>query len=81
MEYEHFGADMTDEEYDALDELWTKTTPAIDTSRPGYFTRHMAHLVEVDELSAAWLRAQAEASHQSPAHIIGELVRKEIASA
>jgi hypothetical protein len=39
----------------------------------------MAHLVEVDELSAAWLRAKAEASSQSTAQIIGELVRKEIA--
>jgi hypothetical protein len=72
-------ASMTEEESDALDELWTRTTPKIDTSRSGYFTRHMAHLVEVDELSAAWLRAKAEASRQSPAHIIGELVWKEIA--
>ena len=71
-------ARMTEEEADALDELWTRTTPKIDTSKPGYFTRHMAHLVEVDELSAAWLRAKAEASDQSPAQIIGELVRKEL---
>jgi hypothetical protein len=32
--------------------LWTNTTPAIDTSRSGYFTRRMAHLVELDDLSA-----------------------------
>jgi hypothetical protein len=31
--------DMTDEEYDALDELWTKTTPTVNFSRPGVFTR------------------------------------------
>jgi hypothetical protein len=74
-------ARMTEEEANALDELWTRTTPNIDTSRSGYFTQHMAHLVEVDELSAAWLRAKAEASRQSPARIIGELVRKEIAAA
>ena len=73
-------ARMTDEEADALDELWTRTTPEIDTSRPGYFSRHMAHMVEVDELSAAWLRAKSEASHQSPAQIIGEMVRKELAA-
>jgi hypothetical protein len=40
----------------------------------------MAHLVEVDELSAAWLRAKAEASHRSPAQIIGELVRRELSA-
>jgi hypothetical protein len=72
-------ARMTEAEADALDELWTKTTPAIDTSRPGYFTEHMAHLVEVDDLTAAWLRAKADINHQSPAEIIGELVRERIA--
>ena len=73
-------ARMTEEEADALDELWTRTTPEIDTSRPGYFTEHKAHLIEVDELSAVWLRAKAEASHRSPAQIIGELVRKELSA-
>ena len=71
-------ARMTEEEADALDELWTKTTPAIDTSRPGYFTRHMARMVEVDDLTAAWLQAKADATHRSPAEIVGELVRKEL---
>jgi hypothetical protein len=74
-------ARMTEAEADALDELWTKTTPAIDTGKPGYFTQHMAHLVEVDNLTAAWLRARADISHQSTAEIIGELVRERIAAA
>jgi hypothetical protein len=71
-------ARMTEEEADALDELWTKTTPAIDTSKSGYFTRHMAHLVEVDDLSAAYLRAKADAAHKTPAEIIGDMVRREM---
>jgi hypothetical protein len=71
---------MTEEEADALDELWTKTTPAIDTGRPGYFTQHMAPMVEVDEFTAAWLRAKADATHRSTAEIIGELVRAETLS-
>jgi hypothetical protein len=29
-------ARMTEEEADTLDDLWTKTTPEIDTSRPGF---------------------------------------------
>jgi hypothetical protein len=69
---------MTEEEADRLDELWTKTTPEIDTSKPGYFTRHMAHLIEVDNLTAAYLRARADAVHQTPAQIIGEMVRERI---
>jgi hypothetical protein len=85
--------DLTDEEYDALDELWTRTTPEIDTSKPGYFTTHIKPLIEakrriedaetvpVDKLTAGWLRAKAEATHKTPAELIGELVRKELASA
>ena len=71
---------MTEEEADALDELWTKTTPEIDTSKPGYYTRYMAHLVEVDVLSAAYLRARADADHKTPTEIISEMVQKEIAA-
>jgi len=72
---------MTEEEADALDELWTKTTPEIDTSKPGYYTKHMVHLVEVDDLSAAYLRARADASHKSTAEIIGEMVREQMSVA
>jgi len=74
-------ARMTEEEADRLDELWTKTTPEIDTSKPGYFTQHMAHLIEVDNVSAAYLRARADASHKTTTQIIGELVREKIAIA
>ncbi|MDR1899960.1 MAG: hypothetical protein LBQ55_08140 [Treponema sp.] len=74
-------ARMTEEEADDLDELWTKTTPAIDTSRPGYFTQHMAHLIEVDDFTSAWLRAKADAVHKTPAEIISGMVQREIAAA
>jgi hypothetical protein len=71
-------ARMTEEEADALDELWTNTTPAIDTGRSGYFTRRMAHLVEVDDLSAAYLRAKADAARKTPAEIISDMVHREM---
>jgi hypothetical protein len=71
-------ARMTEEEADALDERWTNTTPVIDTSRSGYFARHMARLVEVDDLSAAYLRAKADAAHKTPAEIISYMVRREM---
>jgi hypothetical protein len=73
--------DLTEEEYDALDEHWTKNTPKIDTSKPGFVTRRMAgYVVEVNKFTAAWLRARQDATHQTTAQIIGELVREKIAA-
>ena len=74
-------ARMTEEEADRLDELWTKTTPEIDTTKPGYFTGHMAHLIEVDAVSAAYLRARADAAHKTPTQIIGEMVLEQMVAA
>jgi hypothetical protein len=74
-------ARMTDEEADALDELWTRTTPEIDTSRPGFLTRKGFTMVSLDSVTATYLQARAAVSHHSPSDIIGELVRKEMATA
>ena len=49
---EHFGADMTDEEYDALDELLTRTTPKL-TGIPGVFATQRALLNGLDTIAAA----------------------------
>ena len=37
-------ADMTDEEYDALDEEWTRTTPKVNFVRPGAFAQQRSLL-------------------------------------
>ena len=44
--------DMTDEEYDALDERWTKTTPKVNFARPGVFARQRALLEVLDKVTA-----------------------------
>ncbi|GHV34155.1 hypothetical protein AGMMS4952_26490 [Spirochaetia bacterium] len=87
--------DLTDEEYDALDELLTRTTPEL-SGKPGYYTTHIMPLIQermaceaaeademvtLDRLTIQWLRTRAETTHKTPAEIIGELVRKELASA
>jgi hypothetical protein len=72
-------ARMTEEEADALDELWTKTTPPLKGGAGGFFTRQRNLLTALDEVSAAYIQSQAEATHQSPAEIIKALVRKELA--
>jgi hypothetical protein len=71
---------MTDEEADALDELWTRTTPEIDTTRPGFLTRKGFTMVSLDPLTAAYLRAQADATHKTPSEVIGAMVREKIAA-
>jgi hypothetical protein len=73
-------ADMTDEEYDALDERWTKTTPKVNFSRPGVFARQRALLEVLDKVSASYIITRAEATNQTPAQIIGKIVRQEIAA-
>jgi hypothetical protein len=77
--------DYTDEEYDALDELWTKNPPKVSgNGKNGFFARHKAKgdtLLFVDDFSADWLRIKAEAEHTTTDVIINALVRKEIAAA
>ena len=72
--------DMTDEEYDALDEYWTVHTPKLSgNGKGGFFAKHTGHVFFVDNLSADWLRIKAAAKNTTPEVIIGELVRAEIA--
>ena len=73
-------ADMTDEEYDALDEHWTKTTPKVNFSRPGVFARQRALLEVLDKVSASYIMTRAEATNQTPAQIISKIVHQEIAA-
>jgi hypothetical protein len=82
-------SDMTDEEYWALDDEVTRNPPNLTGKPGGFFTERAkareaaeaAETVHVDRLTAGWLRAKAEATHKTPAELIGELVRKELASA
>jgi hypothetical protein len=69
---------MTEEEADFLDELWTRTTPAVDMSKPGFFARNGFKMVALDLVSDVFIRARADATHKTPTEIIGDLVRKEM---
>ena len=72
--------DMTDEEYDALDERWTKTTPKVNFTRPGVFARQRALLEVLDKVAASYIMTRAEATNQTPAQIISKIVHQEIAA-
>ena len=73
-------ASLTDEEYDELDERWTKTTPKVNFARPGIFARQRALLEVLDKVSANYILTKAEATNQTPAQVISKIVRQEIAA-
>jgi len=73
--------DLTEEEYDALDELWTKNPPEVSgDGKSGFFMKHKNEIVILDNVSATWLRLKAEAAHTTAEAIIRQLVDKEIAA-
>ena len=71
-------ADMTDEEYAALDKHWTETTPNVNFARPGIFARQRALLDVLDKATANYILTRAEATNQTPAQVISKIVQKEI---
>jgi len=73
--------DLTEEEYDALDEYWTKNTPKVGPNGTGFVSRREARLFGLDDLSADYLLTKAIADHKTPAEIINEMVRERLASA
>ena len=76
--------DLTEKEYDALDEYYTKNPPKLSgDGKSGFFAKHAERgntLIFVDDLSATWLRVKAEAANTTPDVIIRQLVSKEIAT-
>jgi hypothetical protein len=69
--------DLTEEEYDALDEYWTKNTPKVGPNGTGFVSRREARLFGLDDLSADYLLTKAIADHKTPAEIIGEGARSD----
>jgi hypothetical protein len=74
-------ARMTDEEADALDELVIKNPPKVSgDGKNGFFMKHKGNVVIINDASAAYLRARADAAHKTPSEIIDEMVRELIAA-
>ena len=76
--------DLSEEEYDALDEYYTKNPPKVDPNKSGtgFFSQRtaMARTITIDNISADYLSIKAAAAHKTPADIICELIQKEIAA-
>jgi len=74
--------DMTEEEYDTLDELWTKNPPKVSgDGKSGFFMQHKNEIVILDDVSSTWLRLKSETTQKTTTEIISEMVRERIAAA
>ena len=73
--------DMTEEEYDALDELWTHNPPKVSgDGKDGFFMKHRNQIVILDTFSATWLQLKSEITKKTATEIIGDLIREKIAA-
>ena len=71
---------MTEEEADALDELLTRTTPAVNPAVKGITARKGFTMMAVDDFSAEYITAKALATRQTPEEVIHALVRHDTAA-
>jgi hypothetical protein len=71
---------MTDEEYDALDEELTRTVPKLGPNGSGWLEQRELRLLGMSKMTVNYLFTKATADHKTPAQIIDEMVRKEIAA-
>jgi hypothetical protein len=73
-------SEMTDEEADYWDELFTKNPPKADPNRKGgYFTSQRKLLEVLDRTAADYIVNRALQTQKLPAQIIGDMVREKIA--
>lgn len=73
--------DLTDEEYDALDEELTRTVPRLESAGSDWLMQRELRLMGLTKISMDYLLTRATATSQTPAQIIDALVRKELTAA
>jgi hypothetical protein len=73
--------DMTDEEYDALDEELTRTVPKLGPNGTDWLSQREMRLLGLSNMTVNDLLTKATADHKSPAQIIEELVREKVIAA
>jgi len=73
--------DMTDEEYNALDEELTRTVPKLGPNGTGFLSQREMYHLGFFNMTINYLLTKARAANKSPVQLIDELISKEIASA
>jgi hypothetical protein len=71
--------DLTEKEYDELDEFVTKTTPEVKANGTGFISRREVRLMGLSDLSVDYLLTKSEATKKTPAQIIDDLVHEKLA--
>jgi len=76
MEYK----DLTDEEYDALDEEMTRTVPKMGADETDWLRQRELRLMGLSNMTVYYLLTKATADHKTPAQIIDEMVKERVAA-
>ena len=73
--------DLTEEEYDALDEYYTKNPPEVSgDGKSGFFMQHKGNIIIVNDTTATYLRVKADAVHKTPSELVDEMIQEKIAA-
>ena len=72
--------DMTDEEYDALDEELTRNPPRIISNGSDWLSQREFRILGLKNMTIQYLLTKAKADNKSPVQIIDELVSEKIAA-
>jgi len=73
--------DMTDEEYDALDEELTRNPPRIISDGSDWLSMREIRISGLKNMTIQYLLTKAKAANKSPVQIIDELVSEKVAAA
>ncbi|MCL2094495.1 MAG: hypothetical protein FWH12_09935 [Treponema sp.] len=73
--------DMTDEEYDALDEELSKTIPKLGPNGSGWLSQRELRISGLSAMTVNYLLTMAKAVNKSPIQIIEDLVREKVTAA
>ena len=73
--------DMTNEEYDALDEELTLNPPRIISNGNDWLSQREIRISGLKNMTIQYLLTKAKAANKSPVQIIDELVSEKVAAA
>jgi hypothetical protein len=72
---------MTETEAEYWDQHFTQNEPALGPDGTGFLSQRAARQMGLDEVTINYVYTKAQSENKSPAQIIGDLVRKELATA
>jgi hypothetical protein len=73
--------DLTEEEYDTLDEELTRTVPKLGPNGTGWLEQRELRLMGLSNMTVNYLFTKAAADHKTPAQIINEMVQERVSAA